>query len=221
MSTDGTLREKGEAESSFAKTSAAAKAMADKPEDASGKEKTRDLTKRQIKLGKIKERWKKLPEAKQELWFAKQKSETVPETGERIEKELRIKPLDNNQVVTFRKWLRQEEAARIRARLLGQTEENIQKANPGWALERVREQVLRNAYEWSLEMKDFRVGMQTASAHCRVEGTRLNQRRYEDFKRSDEEKALAVCLDEAKRYPEIQVLFREAFAALKKAQDAE
>lgn len=60
-----------------------------------------------------------------------------------------------------------------------------------------------------------------AANRGKVHGAALNQRRYEDAKREDETKALQICLDEAKKFPEAQALFRQAFQELKKAQDAE
>lgn len=45
----------------------------------------------------------------------------------------------------------------------------------------------------------------------------LGHRRYEDSKRSAETKAMQFCLDETHEYPEVQELFKQAFAALEKA----
>lgn len=48
----------------------------------------------------------------------------------------------------------------------------------------------------------------------------LRQRCYEDSKRSDEERALSVCLDDARKYPEVVKAFRQTFGALRKAKAA-
>jgi len=49
--------------------------------------------------------------------------------------------------------------------------------------------------------------------------TGLNEKRYNDSMRSNEEKALQFCLDATKRYPEVTELFKAAFAALEKATE--
>lgn len=52
------------------------------------------------------------------------------------------------------------------------------------------------------------------------EASALNQRRYEDAKREQEERALALCLQDAREAPEIWKLFEQAFEALEKARAA-
>lgn len=48
----------------------------------------------------------------------------------------------------------------------------------------------------------------------------LNERRYKDAKREQEVQALAICTDEARKFPDVQTLFRQAFEALKTAKNA-
>jgi hypothetical protein len=46
----------------------------------------------------------------------------------------------------------------------------------------------------------------------------LAERKELEAKKSDQEKALEWCLDEAQKFPEVQEMFKAAFAALKKAR---
>ena len=48
----------------------------------------------------------------------------------------------------------------------------------------------------------------------------LNQRRYADSKRSDEERALEVCINDSKEFPEVIALFKQTFSELRKAKTA-
>ncbi len=169
-------------------------------------------------LAQIKRAWKKLPLEKQESWLAQAARRGDPEIiRRRIEKELRINGAILIVAARFRRWLRAEHAARLQAVTLALSEEDIQEEHPDWPLNKVREELLSNAYKWSKEMEDFNTGFKTISAHCRTQTADLNERRYEDSKRSDEEKAMQFCLDATRDYPEVQELFKQAFAALEKA----
>lgn len=63
---------------------------------------------------------------------------------------------------------------------------------------------------------DFAV--KSAFALLKREDQSLDQQKAEAAKKSDHEKALELCLTESKAFPEVQELFKSAFAALKKAK---
>jgi hypothetical protein len=67
----------------------------------------------------------------------------------------------------------------------------------------------------------LRHGDHTAE-RLRIERERLKlaRREYQDIRRSDEAKALAVWLEDAKQFHEVIELYKVAFAAYKKAQAA-
>lgn len=48
----------------------------------------------------------------------------------------------------------------------------------------------------------------------------IKREKQTDAKKSDQQRALEFCLDEAKGHPEVQELFKSAFAALKKAKSS-
>lgn len=178
--------------------------------------------KRPSKLPEIIVAWQKLPEAEQKAWWPLISREKIlKEIQERIREDLHISDVRPGEASGFRRFLGQEKYARQRARALKRLQRRMLKIRRDWSLDRAREEVIRWSYEFNTETEDFQTVLKTVNAHCRTESVQLNQRRFEDSRRADEEKALAVCLEEAKKFPEIQALFREAFAALKKAQDAE
>ncbi len=52
-----------------------------------------------------------------------------------------------------------------------------------------------------------------------AKASELNERRYQDSKREVEEKALAVCLSDAKEHPKVWPLFVQAFEAMQNARE--
>jgi hypothetical protein len=57
-----------------------------------------------------------------------------------------------------------------------------------------------------------------ANAHFKERTVRLAEQRADEAKKSEQARALEFCLDEAKKFPAVDQLFRTAFAALKKAK---
>lgn len=55
-------------------------------------------------------------------------------------------------------------------------------------------------------------------AHFKEREVTLAEQKAAEAKKSDQQKALEMCLDEAKEFPDVQQLFRAAFAALKEAK---
>lgn len=56
-----------------------------------------------------------------------------------------------------------------------------------------------------------------AEIRSKAEASALNKRRFEHSKSSAEVKAMQFCLDQTRGYPEVQELFKQAFAAFEKA----
>lgn len=169
-------------------------------------------------LTQVKAHWLSLPEPQRDEWCSFLfSSATVPEIRKWIFEKSGISLDKRDQIKRFRKWLVQQELATKKATDLKEREERIIEENKDWPLDRVREKVLQEAYFSTLTNKDFKTGLQTVNAHCRVESNELSQRRYDDSKRAAEAKAMQFCLDETRDYPEVQELFKQAFAALEKA----
>lgn len=173
----------------------------------------------QSELTKAKAHWLALPEPERDEWTSFVLSAaTLPQMRKWIFEKSGINLHKRDQMQRFRKWLVQQQLAVQRAKENKDAEERIQKEHSGWPLDRVREEVLKEAYASTRAKEDYKLGLQTVTAHCRTQSGQLDQRRYEDSKRSNEEKALAVCLQDAKKFPEVIELFKQAFAALRKAK---
>jgi protoporphyrinogen oxidase len=91
-----------------------------------------------------------------------------------------------------------------------------------WTLDQVREEVLRRSYFRSLASGDFTFGLKVLAADAtgrfKEREVSLAESNAADAKKTEQEKALEFCLDEAREVPAAQEFFRKAFAELKKAK---
>ncbi len=167
----------------------------------------------------MKEKWLQLTQEERKFWcgilFSKAKARYV---RARIRKGFGIDLGKKNQLRRFRDWVRKVRKAEYDAIRNQEREDKFKSEHPEWSLDRVREEVIKESYEWNREQKEFRIAIQTIMAHCRVESNELNQKRYEDAKRTNEQKALDLCLEEARNCPEAKELFLAAFDALDKCK---
>ena len=129
----------------------------------------------------------------------------------------------------FFSWYAARQDLQETSDLLETFEEFTRKRNPDWSEDKVRDVAIQFFMAHTVANKDVskfvfvtqldqneRFGRTKAGFKERQ--VSLAERKEADEKRSDAEKALELCLDEAKKYPPIQEQFKAAFAALKKAK---
>lgn len=167
----------------------------------------------------FKSRWIELSDSERDTWY-----EFIFSTAshkkicERILNEFKLDLDSRYQIQRLREWLLQEHEALLGARRIHKRVEELKKENPNATLDEIREKVLQEAFFYALASEEYKTGLQTINAHCRTQSVELSQRRYNDSRRSAEAKATRFCLDETRDYPEVQELFKQAFAAFRKAR---
>lgn len=187
-------------------------------------------------LTKLKALWRDtLSESARDYWrqlFAS--LATQPEIRKQISAKLKINLTANKQLTNFCAWLTREEEREKRAELQFEAEENLKRMilarvreeHPEWtetqvasvALEEARKLVLIGSYAETLATGQFNLGLATAQVELRAAAAQEEKQRYRDARRTDEEKALALVLEDCKAFPEVTELFKAAFAALRKAK---
>jgi hypothetical protein len=169
----------------------------------------------------FKKRWVEFSETEKDTWY-----EFVFSTAshkqicERISKELNLNLNSRFQIHRLREWLLQEYESLLSARRIQKRVEELKKQYPNATLDEIREMVLQEAFFYALASKEYKTGLQTVNAHCRSESVQLSELRYNDSKLSAGTKAMRLCLDETRDYPEVHELFKQAFAAYQKARAA-
>lgn len=118
----------------------------------------------------------------------------------------------------FKNWIEDQDARDSHEERMQENERRLKEQHPDWTIDEIRQEVLRQSYLESLGAGNFKQGLATVAVETKAKKLVNDARRYEDAKRSDEEKALSLCLEDAKQFPEVQQMFRDAFAALKKAR---
>jgi hypothetical protein len=172
-------------------------------------------------LPKLKTLWPTLHESVQEYWreqFLSQRSQA--DLRKELLAKLKINLRWDNQLTKFRGWLEQQDVCNAKAERMQENESRLRKEHPDWSLSQIREEVLRQSYFETLASGDFKLGLKTVTGELKANAQAEDRQRYLDAKRSDEEKALSLCLEDANAYPEVQELFKTAFAAFKKAKAA-
>lgn len=126
----------------------------------------------------------------------------------------------------FRRWYAAQQDLQETSDLLETFEEFTRKQNPDWSADKVRDVSIQFFMAHTVATKDVnkfvplvqldqneRFGRSKAGFKERE--VSLAEAKAADAKKSEQEKALEFCLDEAKGFPEVQDLFKAAFAALK------
>jgi len=145
-------------------------------------------------------------------------------------------------VSTLSSYLESQRSARLQAKLLGQITSGANQcravekqfaANPSPELETLiklhRVAVLQLSTQAQADPELLKLVDQLANtaisfASAQTKAAQkerqlaLAQQKFEESKKDEQSKALEFCLEEAKAFPEIQELFKAAFAALKKAK---
>jgi hypothetical protein len=172
-------------------------------------------------MTKLKQLWRAMPDDERERWRSVFVS-NVPsaEIRERIRAELDIGLDDDAQLCRFRDW---EEKERVKDEL----EELMKEDERYWeeqfgrdeALTRARNKLLRCSYARSIRYGNYQEGLRTLRGDCRIQRADLAVKNSAELHKDGQARALELCLDDAKKFPEVVDLFRHAFTALGKARE--
>lgn len=172
-------------------------------------------------LTRLKTLWRGLSDDAREYWRSQFASGDITQADIRkqIFAKLKINLKWDKQLTNFRAWLDNQDMRDEQAERMQENERRLKEEHPDWSLDQVREEVLRQSYFETLATGNFQnLGLKAVTTELKANAQKADQQRYLDAKRSDEEKALSLCLEDAKAYPEVQELFKAAFTALKKAK---
>lgn len=174
---------------------------------------------KESELTRFKALWRTLADSVREYWREQFISErTQADIRREINSKLKINLQYDKQLNQFRDWVTEQDKRDAQAEFMQENERRLIEQHPDWSLDRVREEVIRQSYFQTLAVGDFKLGLKTVTGELKSKAHEAEERRYQESKRSDEEKALALCLEQARPYPEVQEMFKAAFAALKKAK---
>jgi protoporphyrinogen oxidase len=161
-------------------------------------------------MQKLKAVWLRLPEATQDYWreqFSSSRKQT--ELRAEIGRKLSVHLPTDSKLTKFRDWLADQDQRDAQAERMEENTRRLQKEHPDWTLDQVREEVLRQSYFETLASGDFKTGLQTVSAHSKVEALKFDQEKFKEGLRSKLEAGLAELAAHIKGNP-----------AAKKAYDA-
>jgi len=173
-------------------------------------------------ISKLKELWRTLSEDARDYWRSRLQSggegNTQPEIRRDIFAKLKINLRSDAQLSKFKSWMEQQDAMDAEAEQADEEERRILSEHPDWTKQQVREDLLRRFYNRARATGDSKLGLKTVAGDMKTEALAFEKEKFQESKKSQAEKALELCLEEARKYPEVQQLFKDAFAALKKAQ---
>lgn len=178
---------------------------------------------------------KQLPAEKREaIWqLRSEQVEGKPLTNAQIRNRLAtqfgIRLSRDGQLSEFWSWQQHQMRLENYNALLANFEEFYTKANPNASKEKVREagiafflteSAANGDRESFTDVAHLDLAERTGQtkAHFKGREVALAEQKFAETKKSEQQKALELCLDEARAFPDVQQLFKDAFAALKKAK---
>lgn len=124
----------------------------------------------------------------------------------------------DGQLNAFRDWELEQRARDLEAERASEDERRLIAEHPDWTKDQVREEVLKRTYLLSLATGDFSEGRNAARQDLAERRFQFEKEQAAETRKSDQQRALEYCLEESKRWPDVQELFKSAFAALKSAK---
>jgi hypothetical protein len=94
------------------------------------------------------------------------------------------------------------------------------KANPNWTPAQIEQAGQAFFSALALEQQDPKQWFFAQQLALKKQGLEFDQAKFLESKKDGQVRALEGCLEESKQFPDVQALFRAAFAALKKAKAA-
>jgi len=92
------------------------------------------------------------------------------------------------------------------------------KANPNWTPRQIEQAGQAFFSALALEQQDIKTWFLTQQTQIKKQQQLDDQAKFLESKKTQQEKALELCLEEAKKFPDVQELFKAAFKALARAQ---
>lgn len=174
---------------------------------------------RESELTKLKALWRSLAEPSRDYWREQFISKrTQADIRREVATKFKINLGYDKQLNQFRAWLKDQDKRDRQAERAQENERRLIAEHPDWSLDQVREEVLKQSYFETLASGDFKLGLKTVTGELKANAQADDRQRYQDAKRSEEEKALSFCLEQSQAFPDVVAAFKAAFAALKKAK---
>lgn len=173
-------------------------------------------------LTRLKILWRdSLADDAREFWRSRFASDaSQAEIRRQLLAKLKINLRFDKQLTTFRQWDEAQQEREALGERMEEREAELRTQNPSWSLEQVREELLKEAAAHAIANRDFKVGLKVTAGIAKKVGEDREAERFAEARKDEQAKALEYCLEEAKKFPEVQDLFKAAFAALKKARGA-
>lgn len=164
--------------------------------------------------------WKRLSDDARDYWREQfSSSRKLSVLRAEILSKFKVRFNHDARLSEFKGWVADQDARDAKAEELIENERRLIEQHPDWSKDQVREEVLRQSYFETLATGNFqKLGLKTVTADLKAKAQSADEQRYIDAKRTDEEKALSLCLEQSKGTP-AHDLFIAAFAALKKAKE--
>jgi len=174
-------------------------------------------------VSRFKLKWRdEFSDAQRQLyWSLFFSGETLPAVRKTLLQRTGINLIRDNQLSgkgALMDWVQEQmetDAERMRQQ---EDEYRFKKENPDITEEELRKKVLRAYYHRAMARGEPGLGKAMMKQDLAERKFQFEQDQAAETKKSDQQKALELCLTESKSYPEIAEQFKQAFAALKKAK---
>lgn len=170
-------------------------------------------------LRQFKSVWRGLSDDARDYWRAQlTSSRPQADLWAEILAEFNLRLSSDSELNQFRDWLHDQDRRDTQSARAKENEARIKAEHPDWTLDQLRGEVLKQSYLETLAAGDFKLGLKTVAQDVNVKRVALDEAKVLEAMKTGQASALEFCLEEAREFPAVQELFRQAFAALKAAQ---
>jgi hypothetical protein len=171
-------------------------------------------------MTRLKELWREMPEVERDEWRDLFVSNLPSvEIREKIMAKLHIPLPRDSQLCRFRDWAEKE---REQEELVEGLAEDVlffeKRFGTDEASAQARKKMLACSYARALRRGNYGDVLRTMRADCRDRRLDLTTQTTAHRLADGQVKALELCLDDSKKYPEVVEMFQQAFAALREAK---
>jgi hypothetical protein len=139
-----------------------------------------DSGKAEAPLAQLKDLWRRSPETVRDYWREQlSSSRKLSEIRAEILTKLKIKLSSDGKLSTFRDWMIEQDLRDAETERQLEDHQQLEKQNPNWTLDQVREEVLTRSYMRSLAQGDFKLGLATSREHTRKQIVALEREKFE------------------------------------------
>lgn len=170
-------------------------------------------------LTRFKALWREsLDESQREYWRDVFVSRTTQaQIRKQIAATLKIKLVRDQQLSAFRDWEHDQHQREQRAERARENERRIAEQHPGWTLDQVRDETLRQAYFESLASGDFKLGLDAVRVDLRQMEHFFGREKFAHQIKTDIEHGLDAVYLEIKDHPVALELFQKFKNVVSKA----